>query len=197
MWLLSSVIIKSSNWKPPKDDENLEGYNALTNGSLTAQEEETVENTVDEIDMEIDSERNSSAHGSMLDQICPTEVENYLNNKTLGETNIGGDIYTNQGENDFDSHESENDLKVEHLKFCNENDNLGNASKFEPGHVKSVHLKIGLLTCQYCDKSFVTNQSVKMHIDAIHFQLRPFSCDFCEETFTQKSNLKTHVKNKH
>jgi hypothetical protein len=158
---------------------------------------------VDEIAMEIDSKRNSSAHGSMLDQICPTEVENDLNNKTLDETNKGEDIFTNQGEND---------LQVEHFKSYNENDNLGNAtaeiidfenaSKFEHGtamerHVKSVHLKIRSLTCQYCDKSFVTNQSVKMHIDAIHFLLRPFSCDFCEETFTQKSNLKTHVKNKH
>ena len=51
-------------------------------------EAETGENTVDKIAMDIDSERNSSAHGSMLDQICPKEVENDLNNNTVDETNI-------------------------------------------------------------------------------------------------------------
>ena len=205
-------------------------------------------------------------------------------------------IYTNKGENDndFDSHESENDLQVERSKCYNGNDDLGNTtavdidfkngSKFEHGGDETETLaflvqtdaeksskarniqkkfkcdeifenimddpnaeKIGIippsnrdmsgskfvandqgkedyvfqnceknvsgkkkkskkisgkkvkesLTCQYCGKSFVSKQSVKMHIDAIHFQLRPFSCDYCEETFTQKSNLKTHVKNKH
>ena len=69
-------------------DENLEGYNAPFNGSLEEIEEETVENTVDEIAMETDSERILSTRGSMLDQICPTEFENDLNNNKVDETNI-------------------------------------------------------------------------------------------------------------
>ena len=232
--------------------------------------------------------------------------ENILDNSDVQEIVIipvkdepfdqGEDIYTNQGENDndFDSHESENDLQVERSKCYNRNDDLGNTrnvdidfkngSKFEHGGDEIENLatlvltdaekssktrnvqkkskcdeifenimddpnaeKIGIippsnrdmsggklvandqckedyvfqnceknvsgkkkkskkisgkkvkesLSCQYCGKSFVSKQSVKMHIDAIHFQLRPFSCDYCEETFTQKSNLRTHVKNKH
>ena len=39
-----------------------EGYNVPFNGSLGVIQEETVENTVGEIAMEIDSERNLSAH---------------------------------------------------------------------------------------------------------------------------------------
>ena len=60
-------------------------------------EEETTQNTVDDITIAIDSERNSPAHGSMVHEMCPTEVEINLNNNLVNETNIGCEVDENLG----------------------------------------------------------------------------------------------------
>ena len=72
-----------------KDDEHFERYDALFNGSSEIIEEETVENTVDEINMANNYERNLPAHGLMVDKGCPTEVEIELNSNLVFVTDIG------------------------------------------------------------------------------------------------------------
>ena len=47
--------------------------------------------------------------------------------------------------------------------------------------------------CQFCNKSFTTETSLKRHI-LIHQNAKPHSCAVCEKSFRQKSALKTHER---
>ena len=47
--------------------------------------------------------------------------------------------------------------------------------------------------CQFCNKSFTTETSLKRHI-LIHENRKPFSCKVCEKGFRQKSALMAHER---
>ena len=111
--------------------------------------------------------------------------------------------------NGFDSHESENNIQVEHSKFYNEKNTLGNAttegvdfltkSNFEHGaeeietivqtdagknsKARNIQKK---LKCDKCDASFFGKQALIYHIDKIHI-----ICDYCKKVF-KKSHCKAH-----
>merc|ERR1719266_3127429 len=47
--------------------------------------------------------------------------------------------------------------------------------------------------CQFCNKSFTTETSLKRHV-LIHENQKPFSCSVCEKNFRQKSALVAHER---
>jgi len=47
--------------------------------------------------------------------------------------------------------------------------------------------------CQFCNKSFTTETSLKRHI-LIHENLKPFTCPVCEKSFRQKCSLIAHER---
>ena len=107
--------------------------NFLYDGEIHCEKESDALKIIDNLQKIFDFPRN-------LDLIYPNEAFFTSDNSDVQEIVIipvkeepfvqGKDIYTDQGENDneFDSHESENDLQVEHSKCYNENDNLGNTT---------------------------------------------------------------------
>ena len=65
--------------------------------------------------------------------------------------------------------------------------------------------KSGKLTCQWCDKSFVSEYNLKIHLKSAKYCLKirgetedvveiNIKCEYCDSLFTQKTSLKTHHK---
>ena len=50
------------------------------------------------------------------------------------------------------------------------------------------------LSCNICQKNFITKQKLKHH-EIIHTGEKPFSCKECKKSFGREDSLKVHEKN--
>lgn len=64
-------------------------------------------------------------------------------------------------------------------------------------HIKFLHKKVDLITCETCGRGFKTKTSLTKHINVVHKKMRRFKCLTCESRFGSKSIFKTHCKLKH
>ena len=49
-------------------------------------------------------------------------------------------------------------------------------------------------TCEHCQQTFYTNESLIAHERAAHQGIKPFSCDLCNDSFNSKHNLILHKR---
>ena len=50
--------------------------------------------------------------------------------------------------------------------------------------------------CEYCQRGFSLQESLRTHIMAVH-QARRFTCTHCGGTFSQSGSLKIHIRSQH
>ena len=112
-------------------------------------------------------------HGSIVDEICPTEVKIDLNNNKADKTNT---------------------VKPFSCQYCNKS--FANKCKMKR-HVDCVHFKVKPFSCQYCEKSFGQKQSCRIHENAVHLKIKSFSCQHCDKSFGLKYNMKEHINSVH
>mmetsp|Transcript_37128 Transcript_37128/g.71976 ORF Transcript_37128/g.71976 Transcript_37128/m.71976 type:complete len:188 (+) Transcript_37128:32-595(+) len=48
--------------------------------------------------------------------------------------------------------------------------------------------------CEYCDKKFCYQKTLRQHIEAVHLGSKPHICNYCGKRFALRGNLKTHVR---
>ena len=70
-------------------------------------------------------------------------------------------------------------------------------------HIKRVHPEL-LLTCDFCDRTFGTKQTLSYHMDEFHENeatsvKKPFVCsvNFCQKRFQHEASIKKHTKYSH
>ena len=86
-------------------------------------------------------------HGSIVDEICPTEVKIDLNNNKADKTNT---------------------VKPFSCQYCDKS--FPNKCKMKR-HVDCVHLKIKPFSCQYCEKLFSQKYNMIKHINSVHLNV--------------------------
>ncbi len=71
-------------------------------------------------------------------------------------------------------------------------------------HVNRVHDKIKKVSCDLCEKEFLTNQEKKSHMDLAHAassteekNVKNHTCELCSSSFYTIKKLKTHVERVH
>ena len=69
------------------------------------------------------------------------------------------------------------------------------AKDFETHNV-AVHNDSKPYHCSACDKSYTTNDHLRVHINSFHRRIT-FKCEHCVKTFAQKCNLTTHIRKEH
>ncbi len=52
-------------------------------------------------------------------------------------------------------------------------------------------------SCDRCERTFYTKQSVRRHIDMVHKKLKPITCTICGRSFADKWRCEGHVKRVH
>ena len=63
-------------------------------------------------------------------------------------------------------------------------------------HIRSVHQGVRY-NCPECDKFFTQERNMKMHVKVIHLRETILSCDQCEYTTLWKDSMHQHIKTKH
>ena len=82
---------------------------------------------------------------------------------------------------------------------CNVCDQLFITKRNLRDHVSSKHSS-ETLTCEFCNKSFSNESTLKRHTRWVHFQIQkppPVKCSICDKKFAQKGNLNVHIKSEH
>jgi len=51
--------------------------------------------------------------------------------------------------------------------------------------------------CPQCGKKFNTRAQVILHLKRVHLQHREFPCEFCEKSYSSQNYLASHVKAEH
>ena len=69
-------------------------------------------------------------------------------------------------------------------------------------HVNSAHKdvemkKMSRLSCNQCEKTFVTKVGLVHHVQIVHEGKRNFSCEICGKPFTGKNGLILHIQTQH
>ncbi len=67
----------------------------------------------------------------------------------------------------------------------------------EKKHINSVHLRIQIYICGYCNKKFYRKDNRESHVRGIHLNIRNNACHLCDKKYTTKQSLKAHNKRKH
>ena len=60
-------------------------------------------------------------------------------------------------------------------------------------HIKSVHLQIKPLKCDFCEKRFIQTTHLKVHTRT-HTKEKPYPCTYCKKCFSTKKNLDQHLR---
>ena len=186
-------------------------------------EKKTVENTRDEITLAIDHERIAPKHVSMVDKICPTEVEIDLNNNIVNETglrhgvneNLESVVMNEELLNNFisnnalftgsmiggidliDQHENQDSVSDKDCETeankCNHCNYCSKNKSDMNRHVNQVHLMIKPYSCKSCEYSFYRKSDIERHVNSVHLKIRLFTCRHCDKSFGRKNYLKMHT----
>ena len=95
--------------------------------------------------------------------------------------------------------------QIEYDRKCDICQTIFNSKLILEKHLKT-HLKPSnafrikkkpLLTCKYCNKTFIRKDGLKVHIDNVHEQTKSYKCKFCEKIFNKSASHSNHVRTKH
>ena len=56
------------------------------------------------------------------------------------------------------------------------------------------HCKSDMYVCDFCNRSFSTQRSLKRHRESVHRQSASFCCQVCSKRFYRKDELQRHLK---
>ena len=64
-------------------------------------------------------------------------------------------------------------------------------------HKLQIHEKNRSDPCEFCNKTFASNNRLKLHIKVVHEKSVIYSCKICAKTFTNGSQQKRHLRDVH
>ena len=62
---------------------------------------------------------------------------------------------------------------------------------------EKLHLGEPMNECSYCKLSFIKASDVKTHVKIVHLEIREFKCEYCSKCFSLIDNLSRHVETVH
>ena len=65
------------------------------------------------------------------------------------------------------------------------------------GRATSSYMDVGVLQCQFCEKTYRTLGNLRVHMNDAHLNCGPYQCSMCDKMSRTKSGLRMHVLRHH
>ena len=90
------------------------------------------------------------------------------------------------------------DSKRQCIKFtCDDCQKTYSTRQSLKRHMSDVHKGLKPFKCTSCDSKFANGQGLKNHIAAIHGGKKPYQCQKCDSSFATNQGLKRHISSVH